>query len=385
MTPQLVSKLPQAGTTIFTVMSQLAQEHGAVNLGQGFPDFSMPAALHQKVAQAMADGFNQYTHMNGLPDLRQALAVKAAGLYGAVLDPQTDITITPGATYAIYTALTAILHPGDEVIVFEPAYDSYIPNILTNGAVPVRISLEYPSYQIPWDKVREAITPRTRLIMVNSPHNPTGAVLSADDLTTLEAITNNTNILVLSDEVYEHLVFDGLAHASVLRSKALMERSFVCFSFGKTFHCTGWKMGYCMAPAALMKEFRKIHQFNAFTCDTPKQVALAAYLNESDAYLELGKEMQEKRDHLRSLLADTPFRCIPSHGSYFECYAYDGFSSAPDKELAITLTREAGVATIPVSAFYLDGTDHQVLRFCFAKKTATLEAAVEKLKTYFNR
>ncbi|HQR92541.1 MAG: methionine aminotransferase [Bacteroidetes bacterium 24-39-8] len=376
------SKLPNVGTTIFTVMSQLATEHGAVNLGQGFPDFPMDKELTGLVAKAMEADWNQYAPMAGLPLLRQKLAEKVQALYGTSIDPDTDITITPGGTYAIYTALTAVLQPGDEVIVFEPAYDSYIPNIETNGAVPIRISLSYPDYSIPWDEVREKISSRTRMIMINTPHNPTGAVLNATDLQELSSIVADTQILILSDEVYEHLIYDGLQHESILRYPNLLARSFVCFSFGKTYHCTGWKLGYCISAPALMKEFRKIHQFNVFSCDTPKQVGIAQYMNNPKAYLELGAQMQVKRDYFRELMKDTPFQCIPSHGSYFECYSYGHFSQASDKDLAIQLTKKYGIASIPLSAFYNDGTDHKVLRFCFAKQEATLEKAVEQLKKY---
>ena len=378
--PSIYSKLPDVGTTIFTVMSQMAAEHNAVNLGQGFPDFPMSQQLTTLVDQAMKDDFNQYAHMNGLPALCKALAEKAYDLYGASLQPATEITITPGGTYAIYTALTTVLQPGDEVILFEPAYDSYIPNIIVNGAIPVRIALQYPDYSIPWEVVKQKITNRTRVIMINSPHNPTGAVLSKNDLTQLSSIVEGTNILILSDEVYEHLIFDGIQHQSILRYPALFARSFVCFSFGKTYHCTGWKLGYCIAPEELMREFRKIHQFNAFSCDTPKQVALANYLSNAEAYLSLGHYMQEKRDFFRDLMKNTPFTCIPSHGSYFECYSYAGFSEETDRELAIRLTKEYGVAPIPVSAFYQDGIDNKVLRFCFAKKEETLVKAVDRLK-----
>lgn len=377
-----VSKLPTVGTTIFTVMSQLATEHGAVNLGQGFPDFPMDKELTALVSKAMEADWNQYAPMAGLPILRQKIAEKVQGLYGTSIDPDTDITITPGGTYAIYTALTAVLQPGDEVIVFEPAYDSYIPNIETNGAIPVRISLSYPDYSIPWDEVREKMSSRTRMIMINTPHNPTGAVLNASDLQELSRIVADTQILILSDEVYEHLIYDGLQHQSILRYPDLLARSFVCFSFGKTYHCTGWKLGYCISGPALMKEFRKIHQFNVFSCDTPKQLGIAQYMERRNVYLDLGKQMQQKRDYFRELMKDTPFQCIPSHGSYFECYSYGHFSQASDKELAIQLTKEYGIASIPLSAFYHDGTDHKVLRFCFAKQEATLEKAVAQLKKY---
>lgn len=373
------SKLPNVGTTIFTVMSQLATEHAAVNLGQGFPDFPMDHALTDLVSKAMSDNFNQYAPMPGLLLLRERLAEKMNHLYGSNLHPDEQITITPGGTCAIYTALTTILRPGDEVIVFEPAYDCYIPTIELNGARPVLISLAYPDYSIPWDKVKEKVNSRTRMIMINTPHNPTGAVLGENDIAELRKIVSNTNILILSDEVYEHLIFDGIQHQSILRYPDLLERSFVCFSFGKTYHCTGWKLGYCISFAALMKEYRKVYQFNAFCCDTPKQVALAEFIQNKKAYLDLSSFMQKKRDYFRELMKATPFTCIPSHGSYFECYSYAGFSDEADMDLAVRLTKDYGIATIPLSAFYKNGEDNKVLRFCFAKKEATLERAVKNL------
>lgn len=379
MPTEIRSKLPDVGTTIFTVMSQLAIEHKAVNLGQGFPDFSMSDELTSLVDEAMKNDWNQYTHMAGYPLLRERLCEKAAKLYGANINPDTEITITPGGTYAIYTSLTAVLQPGDEVIVFEPAYDSYIPNIEVNGAKAVLISLQYPDYSIPWNEVRARITPRTRMIMINTPHNPTGAVLRENDIAELRSVVKDTNIMILSDEVYEHLIFDEIPHQSILRYPDLLERSFVCFSFGKTYHCTGWKLGYCISSAASMKEFRKVHQFNCFSCDTPKQVAIAEYIQNENAYLGLPSFLQQKRDFFRELMKATPFQCIPSHGSYFECYSYAHFSNERDKDLAIRLTKEYGIATIPVSAFYKNGEDNKVLRFCFAKKEETLERAIEKL------
>lgn len=377
---QIQSKLPHTGTTIFTVMSSLAAEYNAVNLGQGFPDYTMSEELIALVNKAMQQGHNQYVHMNGLPLLRERLAAKYAKLYGSNVDADTQITITPGGTYAIYTALTTVLQPGDEVIVFEPAYDSYIPTIEMNGAKAVRIALQYPSYTIPWDEVRSNVNAKTRMIMINSPHNPTGSVLSEEDMRQLQSIVDNTNIIILSDEVYEHLIFDNIAHQSILRYPDLLKRSFVCFSFGKTYHCTGWKMGYCIAAPELMKEFRKVHQFNCFTCNSPAQFALAEYLQNEDAYLSLGSIMQSKRDYFRELMKATPFTCIPSHGSYFECYSYEGLSTMNDKDFAIHLTKEYGVATIPVSAFYAEGNDNKVIRFCFAKKEETLARAVERLQ-----
>lgn len=377
--PSIHSKLPQVGTTIFTVMSQLAVQHKAINLGQGFPDFPMNEILTELVYKAMRNGFNQYTHMNGYPLLREQLAAKVETLYGTKIDPDSAITVTPGGTYAIYTSLTTVLRPGDEVIVFEPAYDSYIPNIEINGASAVRISLTYPDYSIPWSEVRKKVNPRTRIIMINSPHNPTGTVLSAADMQELSSIVEGSNILILSDEVYEHLIFDGLQHESILRYPELLKRSFVCFSFGKTYHCTGWKLGYCISSPELMHEFRKVHQFNCFSCDTPKQAALAEYLHDKEAYTSLGPMIQSKRDYFRNKMASTPFQCIPSHGSYFECYSYAAISDEPDTAFAKRLTIDYGVATIPVSAFYQDRKDDKVVRFCFAKKEETLDVAIEKL------
>ncbi len=379
---QIHSKLPDVGTTIFTVMSSLAVEHQAVNLGQGFPDFMMSEELIDLVDAAMKKGNNQYVHMNGLPLLRERIAEKCFKLYNSNIDPETEITITPGGTYAIYTALTTVLQPNDEVIVFEPAYDSYIPNIEINGARAVRISLHYPSYSIPWGEVRSKVNERTRMIMINSPHNPTGSVLSEDDITQLRSIVTDTNIIILSDEVYEHLIFDGIQHQSILRYPDLMERSFVCFSFGKTYHCTGWKIGYCISSAAAMKEFRKVHQFNCFSVDSPKQFALADYLQNEQAYLTLGPSIQTKRDYFRKLMQATPFKLIPSHGSYFECYSYGGISDMNDKDFAIHLTKHYGVATIPVSAFYKEATDNKVIRFCFAKREETLDRAIKRLTDF---
>ena len=376
----IASKLPAVGTNIFTVMSTLAAEHKAVNLGQGFPDFPMNEELTGLVAAAMKNGFNQYAPMPGWPALREAIAEKIHFLYGSNVSPDTEITITPGGTYAIYSALTAILNPGDEVILFEPCYDSYIPNIEINGAKAVPINLVYPEYKIDWKAVRAAVNEKTRCIMINTPHNPTGSVIGPEDIAELRSIVKDTNIFILSDEVYEHLIFDGITHQSILRYPDLLERSFVCFSFGKVYNCTGWKLGYCVAPAPLMKEFRKVHQFNCFSCFTPAQVALAEFLKHRDAYLGLSGFMQEKRDYFTKLMSRTRFTLQPSYGSYFICGTYERISDEPDKELAIRLTKEAGIATIPVSSFYHNGKDDKVLRFCFSKKNETLEAAVEKLR-----
>ena len=377
--PTIQSKLPQVGTTIFTVMSVLANEHNAINLGQGFPDYEMNEELIALVNQAMQSGHNQYVHMNGLPALREQLAQKIEGLYSTNVSADSEITITPGGTYAIYTALTTILQPGDEVIVFEPAYDSYIPNIKINGAVPVLIPLVYPNYKIDWELVKQNITSKTKLIMLNTPHNPTGAVLGDDDITQLQNIVKGTGIFILSDEVYEHLIFDGKQHESMLRYPDLYERSFVCFSFGKVYHCTGWKLGYCVAPPALMKEFRKVHQFNCFSCNSPVQFALTEFLKQKDNYLQLGTFLQQKRDHLKNLMQQTRFKALPSYGSYFQLYSYSDITDECEKEFAIRLTKEYGVATIPTSVFYKDGQDNKVLRFCFSKKENTLEEAATRL------
>ena len=379
MTPAIQSKLPHVGTTIFTVMSRLATEHNAINLGQGFPDYAMSKELTGLVNEAMKNDFNQYSPMPGWMPLRESIAEKVAFLYQTTINPDTEITITPGGTYAIYSAFTSILGPGDEVIVFEPAYDSYIPNIEINGAKAVTIGLVYPDYHIDWAAVKNAVSPKTKAIIINSPHNPTGTVIGENDILELRKIVSGTNIFIISDEVYEHLIFDGIPHQSLLRYPDLLERSFVCFSFGKTYNCTGWKLGYCIAPAELTKEFRKVHQFNCFSCFTPAQVALAAFLKNPDAYLSLSSFMQEKRDHFRGLMKQTKFSMQESFGSYFICGTYERISDEADKDLAIRLTREAGVATIPVSAFYRDGKDDKVLRFCFSKKKETLEAAAEKL------
>lgn len=376
----LRSKLPNVGTTIFTVMSTLANEHKAINLGQGFPDFPMNEALKELVNKAMKNDYNQYSPMPGWPPLQNAIADKIEFLYKTKVNPDTDITITPGGTYAIYTAFTAILQPGDEVIVFDPAYDSYIPNIEINGAKAVTVDLVYPGYHIDWEKVKEAITPKTKAIIINSPHNPTGSVISDHDIEQLRKTVEGTGIFIISDEVYEHLIFDDIPHQSMLRYPDLLQRSFVCFSFGKVYNCTGWKLGYCVAPPELMKEFRKVHQFNCFSCHTPSQVALAEFLQNRDAYLSLSSFMQTKRDYFKKLMQQTRFTMQDSFGSYFICGTYERITDEADKDFAIRLTKEIGVATIPVSAFYQTGKDDKVLRFCFSKKTETLEAAVEKLR-----
>lgn len=377
--PIINSKLPNVGTTIFTQMSSLAAEYNAINLGQGFPDFMMNEDLVALVSRAMHKGNNQYVHMNGLPLLRDRIAEKATTLYKTIINPDTEITVTPGGTYAIYTALTTIIEPGDEVIVFEPAYDSYIPNIEINKGVPVLIPLIYPDYNIDWEMVQQKISPKTKAIIINSPHNPTGSVLSKNDMLQLQDIVKDTNIFIISDEVYEHLIFDNLQHESILRYPDLFKRSFVCFSFGKTYHCTGWKLGYCIAPGELMIEFRKVHQFNCFSCNSLMQFALANYLDQKEAYLQLGNFLQQKRDYFQQLMSQTKFTPLVSHGSYFQLYSYKNISEEKEKDFAIRLTKEYGVATIPASAFYKDENENSVVRFCFAKREDTLYKAVDRL------
>jgi methionine transaminase len=379
MHPTINSKLPKAGATIFTTMSVLAAEHNAINLGQGFPDYPMSETLIDLVNKAMKDGHNQYVHSNGLPLLRERIAQKVHHLYNATVHPADEITITPGGTYALYTALTAILQPGDEVIVFEPAYDCYIPAIEINGAIAIRIPLTANEYRIDKATTKHMITSKTKAIIINSPHNPSGAVLDESDIEFLQQITEGTGIFIISDEVYEHLIFDNKKHLSILNYPALYERSFVSFSLGKVYNCTGWKIGYCIAPPMFTKEFRKIHQFNAFTVFGPAQYALASFLQHEKEYVELGKQLQEKRDYLKTLMAKTRFEPLPSYGSYFQIYSYKNISDITEYDMAVKLVKEYGVATIPVSAFYKTPVENKVLRFCFAKKESTLEAAVEKL------
>ena len=374
------SKLPNIGTSIFTVMSQLAAKHNAINLGQGFPDFPMSAELIECVNKAMQSGGNQYAHTNGVPLLRERLAEKIKYLYDVNINPETNITITPGGTYSIFCAFSTIIQPGDEVIIFEPAYDSYIPNIVFNGGIVVPIELEFPEYSIPWDKVKAAITPKTKAILVNTPHNPTGRVFTKDDILILQEIVLSNNLYLISDEVYEHLIYDNKQHETVMKYPDLFARTFVCFSFGKTYHCTGWKLGYCIAPENIMKEYRKVHQFNAFGCDTPKQIAIAEYMTNKEAYLSIGAMYQEKRDYLRGLLDNTKFVRLPSSGSYFESYRYDTISDEPDTIFAERLVKDFGIAIVPMSAFYQKATDHKVIRLCFAKVKETLDAAAACLQ-----
>ena len=375
----LRSKLPAAGTTIFSVMSALAQQHGAINLGQGFPDYPIDPALIDLVTAAMREGHNQYPPMPGVPALREAIAAKVARLYGRAYDPDTEVTVTSGATQAIFTAIQALAHPGDEVIVFEPAYDSYVPSVLVAGATPVPLPLTFPGYRIDWDRVRAAITPRTRLIVVNTPNNPGTSVLAAADLAALADVTRGTPVVVIGDEVYEHMVYDGARHESLARHAELAARSVVIGSFGKTFHATGWKVGYALAPAAISAEIRRIHQFTVFTVSSPMQLALARFLGDPQRYEALPGFFARKRDLLRDALAGTPLELLPCAGSYFLLARYGRVSDEPAAAFAQRLVREVGVATIPLSAFYRDGTDHRVIRFCFAKRDETLLQAAERL------
>ncbi|MDE2414881.1 MAG: pyridoxal phosphate-dependent aminotransferase [Comamonadaceae bacterium] len=379
-TPRLPSRLPHVGTTIFTVMSALAHEHQAVNLGQGFPDFHCDPKLVDAVTHAMRTGHNQYPPMAGIPALRQAVASKIEALHARQYDANTEITITAGATQAILTAILACVQPGDEVIVLEPCYDSYVPNIELAGGVVVRVPLTPGSFRPDFEKIAAAITPRTRLLIINSPHNPSATIWSAEDMRQLEDLLAPTNVLLISDEVYEHMVFDGAEHQSAARFAGLAERAFIVSSFGKTFHVTGWKVGTVAAPAAMTAEFRKVHQFNVFTVNTPMQHGLADYLQDPAPYLQLPAFYQAKRDLFRAGLAGSRLRLLPSTGSYFQCVDISAVSDLNEADFCQWLTREIGVAAIPLSAFYGDGFDQRVVRFCFAKKDETLRAAIERLR-----
>lgn len=373
------SKLPWVGTTIFTVMSRLAAEHNAINLSQGFPDFDCAPELRALVTRYLNAGLNQYPPMAGIPALREALAEKAEALCGARYDPEHEVTVVPGATYGIFTAIATWIRPGDEVILFEPAYDSYAPSVEVAGGKPVYVQLRFPDYSIDWDEVRRAITPRTRMILINTPNNPTASVFSAEDLRVLESTLRATDIVVVSDEVYEHIVFDGHRHQSVARFPGLAERSFVVSSFGKTYHVTGWKTGYVLAPRELMAEFRKVHQFNAFVTNGPVQYALAEYMKNRDAYLALAGFYQRKRDFFLQAVQSSRFVALPSRGTFFQNLRYDAVSDEKDTDLAIRLTKERGIASIPVSVFYREPPPHKVLRFCFAKSDETLARGGEIL------
>jgi methionine aminotransferase len=378
-TPPIQSKLPAVGTTIFTVMSALASEHGAVNLGQGFPDFECDPQLIQAVTEAMTRGLNQYPPMPGIPALREAVAAKIETMYGHRYDAASEITITAGATQAIITAILAVVRPGDEVIVLEPCYDSYVPNIELAGGTVVRVPLVPGSFRPDFDKIAAAMTARTRAILINSPHNPSATVWSRGDMLRLQELLAPTDVLLISDEVYEHMVFDGQAHQSASRFPGLAARAFIVSSFGKTYHVTGWKVGYVAAPASLTAEFRKVHQFNVFTVNTPVQHGLAAYMADPQRYLTLPAFYQRKRDLFREGLARTKFRILPSEGSFFQCVDISEVSELREAEFCQWLTTEIGVAAIPLSAFYGDGFDQRVVRFCFAKKEETLRTALERL------
>jgi methionine aminotransferase len=377
--PELNSKLPEAGTSIFAVMSKLAFENKAINLSQGYPDFPTSSELIELVHGEMTAGHNQYAPMPGVYSLREAIAEKIERLYKTAYHPETEVTVTAGATQAIFTAITATVRRGDEVIIFAPAYDSYAPSIRANEGIPVEIELDPPMYRVDWNKVKQAITPKTRMILINSPHNPTGSVLSEEDMIQLEKLVKDSSILVLSDEVYEHMVYDGEVHNSVARFPRLAERSFIVASFGKTFHNTGWKMGYCAGPVELMQEFRKIHQFNVFSVNHPIQRALAAFLKNPEHYEYLSGFFESKRDVFLEAIRDSRFTAIPSRGTYFQLLGYGAISEESDMDLARRLTVDHKVASIPVSAFYENRTDHKVLRFCFAKSEETLLRGAEIL------
>ena len=380
-TPTLHTKLPKVGTTIFTVMSRLAQEHNAINLSQGFPDFECAPELRALVPKYFNAGLNQYPPMAGVPALHEIIAEKSAALYGTSYDPEHEVTVVPGATYGIFTAVSAFVRPGDEVIVFEPAYDSYVPAIEVNGGKPVFVRLKYPDYSIDWQAVARAITPKTRMLIINTPNNPTASVFSAEDMRSLEGLLRDTNIVVISDEVYEHLIYDGGRHESVSRFRGLAERSFVVSSFGKTYSVTGWKMGYVLAPKELMAEFRKVHQFNVFVANGPLQHVLAEHMKNRDAYLALGDFYQRKRDFFLDQLQGSRFRPLPSRGTFFQNLAYEAITDEKDSDLAVRLTKEKGVAAIPLSVFYHDRHCDRVLRFCFAKSEATLARGAAILRS----
>jgi aspartate/methionine/tyrosine aminotransferase len=373
------SKLPDVGTTIFSVIGQLSAQHNAINLSQGAPNFPCDAALINGVTRAMEQGHNQYAPMTGLAALKEVLASKVETLYGQRYDAATEVLITGSASQGIYAAIGGLVHPGDEVIFFEPAFDSYAPVVRLQGGVPVGLKLQVPDFAINWDEVRAAVTSRTRMIIINTPHNPSAQVLSRADLEELAAITRNTNIVVLSDEVYEHILFDGRQHQGMATHAELAQRSIIISSFGKTFHVTGWRVGYCLAPAELMDELVKVHQFMMYSADTPMQVAFADYLREPANYLGLGEFYQRKRDTLAELLEESPFRLLPSAGSFFMLASYADFSDESDSEMVKRLIVDHGVATIPLSAFYTDGTDNKLIRLSFAKDEATLEAGARAL------
>jgi methionine aminotransferase len=376
---KLTSKLPNLGLTIFSEMTRLANEAGAINLSQGFPDFDADPELFTLVARYMEQGCNQYAPMQGVPLLRERIADKVRQLYRASYDPASEITVTSGATEALFAAITAVVGPGDEVLVFEPAFDSYVPVVELCGGIPRYIQLKFPDYSIDWDEVKDAISGKTKLVILNFPHNPTGAVLADDDITNLIRIFEHTDIAILSDEVYEHIVYDGTPHLSLAAYPELSGRSFVISSFGKTYHVTGWKIGYCLARGALSKELQKIHQYLTFASNTPVQHALADFMLKKDVYLSLGAFYQHKRDLFQGMLGESRFKPLPCHGTYFQMVDYTTITGESDVDFARRLTVDHGVAAIPPSVFYHQKTDHKVLRFCFAKKDETLMEAAEKL------
>ena len=378
-TPEFTTRLPHVGTTIFTVMSALAQQHGAVNLGQGFPDFDCDPRLLDAVNDAMRAGLNQYPPMTGVPVLREAVAAKIETMYGHAYDPGSEITITAGATQAIITAILAIVHPGDEVIVLDPCYDSYAPNIDLAGGTAVHVPLTPGTFEPDFIAIAAALTPRTRAIVINTPHNPSATVWSAAQMNRLAELLRGTNVIVISDEVYEHMVYDGAEHQSVARFPELAQRSFIVSSFGKTYHVTGWKVGYVAAPAPLMAEFRKVHQFNVFTVNTPMQHGLAAFMADAANHLGLPAFYQRKRDLFRAGLAQTRLLPMTTTGSYFQCVDYSAVSDLNEADFCRWLTTEVGVAAIPLSAFYQGGFEQRIVRFCFAKKDETLELALQRL------
>jgi methionine transaminase len=374
------SKLPDVGTTIFTIMSKLALDHNAINLAQGFPSFDCYPYLHDLVTKYVSEGYNQYAPMSGVPIFKQRIAEKTKLVYGVDFDAESEVTVVSGATEALFAAVTAIIKPGDEVILLEPSYDSYAPAVLLNGGVPIYVPLKLPDFSVDWERVKSAFTEKTRMIMVNTPHNPCGYVWTQDDLNVLAEIIRDREIFIVSDEVYEHITFDGKRHLPLFSHPELKERTFVCGSFGKTFHVTGWKIGYCLAPEKLTIEFRKIHQFLTFSTATPLQYALADFMVEPSRYLHLNDFYQNKRDLFCEGLKNTGFIFTPAQGSFFQMVSYGHLSQESDYSLVMRLTKEIGVASIPVSVFYHDKTDHKLLRFCFAKEDWMLENALEKLQ-----
>ena len=375
----ITSKLPTVGTTIFSVMSKLALEHNAINLSQGFPDYPTDKKLIELINEAMLNGHNQYAPMHGLTDLRATVAKKMMANHGANYNEETEITITAGGTQAIFTAIASVINPGDEVIIFEPAYDSYAPTVKLFGGLVKPFVLHAPDYSIDWEMVKKLFSANTKMIILNSPQNPTGSILSKADIEALIKLTRDTDVLILSDEVYEHIIFDGEQHESIARYPELKERSFIIASFGKLLHTTGWKLGYCLAPSKLMLEFRKVHQFNVFSVNTPMQVGIANYLQNENIYKNISMFFQQKRDLFAGLLSETKFKLLPCKGSYFQCVSFAHLTDEGDVEFAKRIITEFGVASIPVSAFYTNKTDDKILIFCFEKEQKTLEQAVERL------